>query len=97
MSKAVEAKSESAVAHSTLAIALKLDKSNESTASNRLNSSLQTDDSNLSMLTQHAMLKFLEVKDSEALMLLSKALCIDERFVPALIILAEVLRLTGQD
>ena len=43
------------------------------------------------------MLKFLEVKDAEARTLLSKALCIDEEFVPALITLAEVLKLTGKN
>ena len=95
--KAVETKPESAVAHFALVVAVKLEKSKESTAINRLTSKLHMTNSNLTLLNQLALLNFFEVKDSQARTMLSKALCIDEEFVPALISLAEVLSLTGED
>lgn len=56
---------------------------------------LKHDPDNLNVLTQLAILLFLQYEDMKAIGLLKNALVIESTFVPALVAMGEIMRFTG--
>ena len=95
-SNAVRLQSDSVEAHFGFVIAVNRYSTTSEAAPNHLDRILREDPDHFPTLTHFAILSLLRYDDLKAVRLVTKALKVNPSFVPALVCLAELLRLSGR-